>query len=307
MSTAIIVDAGCELPVEFCRQDNVFVLPVGVVLGEKKFFDHRDPDTTSTFFGNYSHFNAREVYSLPPSIDIIRKFVVDNISEHFDQAFMMCLSAHRSRLYRFAAEGGRQAIAELKRRNNSSNRLRNLRIMDTRTMFSGQALLAYEALQIVSLLNTITNKDMYGVLRELANKVHVYTIPQDINFSQARMGLKHEKTVGGWSYSIGKSLDVRPVVLLENGDTTRVALGDSFLDAIRKLFDIVREAIGDGLAINAVMISYAGNTRDILTMEAYSSLERYADEHGVKIYLTIMSIAAGINVGPGAISVAYCS
>ena len=307
MSTAVIVDAACDLPVEFYRQRGVFVLPIGIVFGNKKFFDDRDPEVARTFFEDYSHFRARDVFSLPPSIDVIRKFIVENIAGEFEQALLMGISARRSHLFKYASEAGKRAVAELSQQQGETVRLRSLRIMDTRTVFSGQALIAYEALQMVNLVNGIKNKDLYDVLRGLSSNIRVYTVPDDLYYLRARASLRGERTVGGWSYSAGKSVDMRPIILMTQSETRREGWGNGFLDAVEKLFGIVRSAIESGLKINAVMISYGGNPREIMTMQGYRNLHEFAEGHGVKVYLTIMSIAAGINVGPGALSLAYCS
>lgn len=307
MSTAIIVDAACDLPFEFYRQNSIFVLPIGIVFGDRKFFDERDPEAARSFFEDYSHFRARDVFSLPPSIDIIRKFITRHIAGQFEQALIMCTSGKRSHLYKYAAEGSKRAIAELGKLKNNTVRLRSLRVMDTRTVFGGQALLAYEALQLVSLVGDISNQDLYDVVRGLSRRVHVLTVPDDLYYLRARASLRGERTVGGWTYGVGKSVDMRPILHVNQDEVRREGWGKGFLEAVEKLFVIVREAIDTGLVINAVMISYAGNPREIMTMQGYRNLHEYAEQHGVKVYLTIMSVAAGINVGPGSLSVAYCS
>lgn len=307
MSTAIIVDAACDLPVEFFRQNDIFVLPVGIVFGDRRFFDYRDPEMARNFYDDYSHFKAREVFSLPPSVDVVSKFIIEKIAPHFEQALVMCINASHSHLYKYTIEGGKQAISKLKQGGSRDSRLRNLRIMDTRTLFSGQALLAYEALQMVNLVDQISNKALYDVLRGLSGKIKVYTIPDDLFYLRARVSMRGDKSVGSWNYAVGKSVDTKPLILMENGQIKRVGMSNGFLEALRKLFALVRREITGGLMINAVIVSYAGNTRDIMVMDNFRSLQQFADEHGVKVYLTIMGIVAGINVGPGSLSVAYCA
>ena len=306
MNTAIVVDAACDLPIEFFQNDSIRLLPIAVAFGDNRFFDTRDAETTREFYDDYSHFRARDVFSAPPSVKTVKSLITEEVAGNFDQALVMCISAQRSELYRFASEGARQAMKELGRSDLQGVRLRNLRVMDTRTVFSGQALLAYEAIQIINLVDDVSNKSLYDMLRVLSVNVEVYTIPDDLYYIRARASLRGERTVGGWTHAVGKSLDIKPVIKMQNGQTERIMWGRGFLDAVRKLFARVSRAIEDGLMINAVMISFAGNTRDIMMLKEFRQLSEYADQNGIKVYLTIMSMSAGINVGPGAMSVAYC-
>lgn len=307
MRTALIVDAACDLPADYCVQNNIHILPIGVVFGEDRYFDQRESEKTQDFYRDYSHYHAKKTYSLPPSVDVISSYILDNVAKNYDQAFVMCLSSTRSNLYKFAIEAGKQVMQSI-RDNNScgSYRLKNLRIMDTQTVFTGQAVLAYEAQRVIQVIKNVDSQELYEVLRVLSENVNVFTIPDDLYYIRARANLRGERSYGKLSYAIGRSFDVKPIVLTKNDSTTKIGKGKGFGDAVSTLFHMIKEAIDNGLMINAVMLSYSGDTRDITRLNSFKSLQGHAENEGVKIHISVMSTAAGINVGPGALSVSYC-
>ncbi len=307
MTTAIIVDAACDLPVDFCKNNDIHVIPLGVVFGDKNYFDSRDPETTRTFYNNYSHFRARDVYSLPPSVDVIAEFLQNYVVTHYEQALLMCLSSKRSNIYKYAVRAGKEIMDGIKASRKRENKLKVLRIMDTQTLFTGQALLAYEAHRFVNVIKNVDTKELYEVLRVMSANVQVYTVPNDLYYIRSRASLRGEKSIGTWSYAMGKSFDMKPIIMMRRDETERVGWGKGFNDAITRLFKMVTKAIDNGLMINAIMVSYAGNTREIMVMESFRALQDHAEKEGIRICLSMMSTAAGVNVGPGALSIAYCA
>lgn len=309
MKTAIMVDAACDLPVEFCKQNDIHIIPMGVVFGDKRYFDDREPETTRSFYMDYSHFRARDVHSVPPSIDVICSYFYDNIVEHYDQALLMCLSGNRSNFYKYAIEAGKQVVDEVQERNSAGNgkcRLKSLRIMDTQTLFTGQALLAYEAFRVTSVVDSVAIKELYHMLRTLSNNIRVYTVPDDLYYIRSRASLRGENSLGTLSYAMGKSFDIKPIIQMHDGNTKRVGWGKGFGDAVTRTFAQVKKDIKPGLMINAIMISYAGSTKEVMVLDCFRDLQEHADREGINLYLSMMSTAAGINVGPGALSVACC-
>jgi len=309
MKTAIMVDAACDLPVDFCKKNDIHIIPMGVVFGDKRYFDDREPETTRSFYMDYSHFRAMDVHSIPPSIEVICSYFYDHIVDQYDQALLMCLSGTRSNFYKCAIEAGKQVVEEVQQRNDAGDskaRLKSLRIMDTHTLFTGQALLAYEAFRIISVVDSVAIKELYQMLRTLSKNIRVYTVPDDLYYIRSRASLRGESSLGTLSYAMGKSFDIKPIIQMQDGNTRRVGWGKGFVDAVNRAFEQVKKDIKAGLMINAIMLSYAGSTKEVMVLDSFRDLQEYADKEGIHLYLSMMSTAAGINVGPGALSVACC-
>ena len=54
-------------------------------------------------------------------------------------------------------------------------------------------------------------------------------------------------------------------------------------------------------------MSYAGDPHEITSREDYKSLIAYAKDKGMEHTMSVMSITAGINLGPGTIALGYAT
>jgi fatty acid-binding protein DegV len=76
---------------------------------------------------------------------------------------------------------------------------------------------------------------------------------------------------------------------------------------VEKLFRNTAGQIRKGLKAPQVCISFGGNPEQVKTMPGYEALNRAAREHGVDIMTSVMSMTAAVNVGSGALSIAYAA
>ena len=56
-----------------------------------------------------------------------------------------------------------------------------------------------------------------------------------------------------------------------------------------------------------INLSYGGDIEKLRAMPGFAGFRDVAAAHGVELMLSVMSPAAAINIGAGAVSLAYCS
>ena len=314
MKTAIIVDAACDLPEEFCRLNDIHILPLGVAFREHRFLDYRDAETTRSFYLDCGHFRAEEVNTEPPPIELISKFIIEEIADNYDQAFLMCISGHSNRMYHFSMYAGKLAMKLLTRYSTSEygelskgSRLTNLRIMDTHTASTGQGLLALEANRLRLSENDLSMQRLYETLRVLSTNIKVLTVPNDLGYVRRRVQSKKHSDFGKLPFKIGDRLDIKPIWSMRNKESCRIGWSKGFEQATEKACMKVTKAINTGLLIHSITASYGGDLREIKKLEAFRELRYQASLKNVKVHLSVMSAAAGIDIGPGALSIAYCN
>jgi fatty acid-binding protein DegV len=76
---------------------------------------------------------------------------------------------------------------------------------------------------------------------------------------------------------------------------------------VERLFDNAAAQVRRGLKVPHVCISYGGNPEQVRSMPGYAGLESAAREHGVDVLTSVMSMTAAVNVGSGAVSIAYAA
>lgn len=112
----------------------------------------------------------------------------------------------------------------------------------------------------------------------------------------------------GAALGLGSLLDVKPVLSIQSGDDKPVALAPSFDKAAHKLFAHVVERVrGAELLAPHLCLSYAGDLSLVRDLPGFAELEQACQAHGVALHLAMLSATGAINIGRGALSLAYAA
>ena len=180
-----------------------------------------------------------------------------------------------------------------------------LRVMDSQSFFTGPGVLAWEAVRMAKLGRSPV--DMRKRLDDLIPRTYSYLVPDDLYYIRARATLRGDKSVGLYSYVLGKSLDIKPIIQANRSETSTVAKVRHHARAAQKLFEHAAAQIRRGLLVPMIGISYGGDPSAITKMAGYSELAETAAKAGVELMLSTMAPAAAVNVGAGALTLAYCA
>lgn len=305
MRIGVAIDSACDLPAEYLKQHNVMVLPINLHLGDEHMLDVRDPQVTIDFYARYAS-KYEQAYTEPPSTDQIIGSLLDEAASRFDRLLIVTVSSTRSKVYeRISAAQLPLMNAVLKKRR--QERIEGsflLHIHDSKTLFTGQAVMVH------TILRLLRKKEMdFDVLcrraDQLCNHIRAYLIPNDLYYVRNRCRQKGENSVSWFSCQAGTLLDIKPIIRMHQGDSETVTTARGFDNAVEKLVKITLVAISHGLKANTVVISYAGDLAELRKHKSIRKLRSYAADKGVEVLESVMSTTAGVNVGPGAISLAY--
>jgi fatty acid-binding protein DegV len=142
-------------------------------------------------------------------------------------------------------------------------------------------------------------------LDTLRHHVHTLVVPKDLFYLYSRAKAKGDNSVGWLTYNLGKALDIKAVVHAHAGKTEPCMKVRGFDDAIKRVLEIATMKVREGLITPTVCVSYAGYVEDVRNWIPYIALETVCQRRGVKLHLSTMSLTGGINVGAGALSVAF--
>ncbi|WP_250463671.1 DegV family protein [Microbulbifer litoralis] len=74
------------------------------------------------------------------------------------------------------------------------------------------------------------------------------------------------------------------------------------------LFELAADRIRAGeLLVPMMVVSIAGRLEDLAKTPGFAALEQAAEEKGVKVYRSVMSLSGGINLGPGTVALALAT
>ncbi len=305
MRVGVVIDSACDLPAEYLKEHNIEVLPVNLQLGKEKSLDVRDPAATIDFYSRYAT-KRQHAETSPPTIEQIVAMLSYCAASNFDRLLIITISSTRSKIFEQVTNAQLPLLNKI-RQQRKQDQIKGsffLRVHDSKTLFTGQAVLVHEMVKLLQ-DESFDFDDLCSQADKLSDCIHAYLIPNDLYYVRKRASQKGEKSVSWLRYTAGTLLDVKPIIRAHQGKTDTVTTARGFDNAIEKLLEIATEAIDKGLKASAISLSYAGDPNIIRKHPQISTFSKYAHDKGIKVMTSVMSTTAGVHVGPGALSLAY--
>lgn len=307
MKIAVVIDSACDLPRSYIDKYGLNVLPIRLHFGDELFVDERDPQATLRFYKRYLNNPDMEAETEPPSVDEIKRLFLDKLVLEYDRALVITLSKSRSLTFENASQASYGVMNEYKkiREEAGNSNPFAMRVLDGKTLFTGQAVLVHETLRLIREEEMPLEK-LRPAVEELSKKIYAHVIPEDLQYVYKRARKKGDRSVNWLSFKLGSALDMKPIIQMNQGESEAIKKIQGFDNAVRVLIDDTMEKIREGkLLTKTICMSYAGNPEVIKKHPKYMELVQLAKKSGVETMLSVMSTTAGINVGPGSFSLAY--
>lgn len=308
-NTCFAVDACCDLPDDFIRQHNIRVLPVYLHFLGETHMDNRDPAKSMDFYRKGMLEKTFDAETTPVSPEEMSAILEQELVTQYDMVLAITIMNSRSKVFeniRDAVWVSQPKFKQLRKELGIDRRF-HIQVVDSNNLFSGQGLLTYEAVRLLkeegASIDSIIER-----LDTLKDRVHTYMIPQDLYHLKNRAGNRGEKSDSSlnWlTYNVGKTLNIKPIILGYRGETKPVDKSIGFSAGLEKIFKNTVAAIQQGLSIPAVCMSYSGEISEIQQEKSYQNFIDYARSCGIQTLLSVMSTTAAINVGPGCFSLSY--
>jgi DegV family protein with EDD domain len=308
MRIGIVTDSACDLPRAYRDQHNIRILPITLRFGDDYYRDVRDPDETKAFYQRFSDQRDVDAETQPLSVDEVADIFLDELVLDFERVIVITVSASRSPIFNNTTEASFKILKEYRARRAKAGLEGqfSLRVMDSQTLFTGQAVLVQEAVRLLEEEQTPFDQ-LRPTIEKLTRHVYAYLVPRSLYHVYHNGRKKGDKSISWLRFKLGSMLDVKPVIQMHRGDTGPVATEKGFDAALGNLFDRASKEIDTGLRTRTVAMSYAGDPGEMRSRDDFKAFEAHAAKAGVQTTLSVMSTTAGINVGPGAFSLAYIS
>ncbi|MGA9854510.1 MAG: DegV family protein [Gammaproteobacteria bacterium] len=305
----LVIDSACDLPRSFIEQQGIEIMPVSMQFGNMSFKDTRDTEQTMDLYRRFVAVKDLEISTTPMSTKAIRDLFLDQLVLKYDRVLVVTASSNRSSVFENATQASFMILSgyKEKRRAAGLDEQFGLRVVDSKTLFTGQAVVVYEALRIIRSQDDIMFDKLRQHVESFSQHVHAYMVPQDLFYMRSRAHQKGDKNVGWFKFQIGTMFDLKPILRVHRGETEVVTTVRGYESAVRKLFEMAIAAIEGGLITKVVCMSYAGNPEEVKAFPGYEDFIQCAMGNKVETMLSVMSTTAGIYVGPGAFSLAYAA
>jgi DegV family protein with EDD domain len=304
MRVGLVVDSACDLPADFIAAHRIVVLPVTIHLGSGDLVDTRDDAATRAFYDNHVGANPG-AHTSSLSVDQMKTVFLERLIADYDYVFCLTIASSRSPIYDHAKRAAQAVATAYKPFRQKTGRAGPfaVRVIDTQNLFAAQGVLAVEAVRM------IRAGENPAKIRErldfLAYHTHGYMLPRDLYYLRARAKKRGDKSVGWVQYAVGSLLDIKPLVRGYRNHTGPVARLRHFDHGAERLFAFAASRVQRGLQAPVVVLSYGGDIEDLEKLPGYAELQAACRERHVDFLTSRMSVTGAINVGEGALSLAF--
>lgn len=306
MRVGIVVDASCDLPRTFVREQGIHVLPNVLSFGGKRFVDARDPDETMHLYRRLIANKSVPGSSDACAVEQIRDLFLAELVTEYDRVLVITPGAARNEVFNNATEASYAILQSYRERRESAGRSGAfaLRILDSGSVAAGHALLACRAVSATRTAAAPFEK-VRSTLKDEAGRIRTLVVPNDLFYLRDRGLGAPGDALGAGTMALARLAQLLPVLAVSGTGSRPVARARGFQAAASAALEQAREAVRAGLGAPLVMLSFGGDPRIIRDLPAYQDLEAQAASQRVELHLAVMSASMGVRLGPGALSVAW--
>jgi DegV family protein with EDD domain len=303
MRLGLLVDAACDLPLAFIAQNPIRVMPIPIRIGDRELVDVRDEEVTKKFSEHILAAGVTDVEVRPYSEEQLEALFLERLVVDFDYVLCVTITSQRSPIFATAQKFSFQIITKYKavRQAAGVSGPFAMRVFDSGNMFAAQGVQVMELARMIRADTPVTR--IVRRMEEVVAQTYCYIVPADLDYLHARARSHGDRSMGFIGHAVGNALDMKPVVCCFRGETGAVAKVRHFAAAAERVFANVTREIERGLVVPFVNLSYGGNWSSIAQLGGFAALARAASARGVEVHWSHLSMVAGVNVGPGALTV----
>lgn len=307
MRVGLIVDSACDLPFEFSRKHDLFILPVTAVIDGETYIDDHDPVKTQEFYQSGLLEKGRHAETQAFTTEQIYDLFMEKIVPQFDVAVCETVTRTRSLIYQNATEAMNSVMANHEQARAASGREGkfSMRVIDSKQIFAGQGLLAAHTLRLID--QKLSKNALRNEVEKFSDKIYTCIIPRDLHYIRERARRRGDKSVSAVSAFLGKALNITPVIFGQGVEGQPVAKTRSFDVAVEKVMNYAAARVEAGLLTPYVSLSCGLTWSEIEELPGLNQLRSACERNGVELLLSQMGITSSIYVGPGSLCLALAA
>ncbi|MDK8464888.1 DegV family protein [Marinobacter sp. SS13-12] len=307
MRVGLIVDSACDLPYEFSRKHDLFVLPVTAVIDGQTYIDEHDPVRTQEFYqgGLLQKGHHAETQAFSPQQ--IHDLFMEKIVTQFDVAICETVTRSRSLIFQNATEAMNTVMSHYEEARKAAGRdgKFSMRVIDSKQIFAGQGLLAAHTLRLIE--QKLSKNALRNEVETFTDKIYTCVIPRDLHYIRERARKRGDKSVSALVAFLGKALNITPVIFGQGAEGQPAAKTRSFDMAVEKVMNYAAGRVEAGLLTPYVSLSCGLTWTEIEDLPGLNRLRDACESNGVELLLSQMGITSSIYVGPGSLCLALAA
>jgi DegV family protein with EDD domain len=308
MRIGLVVDSACDLPLEYIQQHELTLLPITVRIGDAVLADQRNQQATLEFLENKSEELMAQAETQPFTVQQVQDLFLRKLVIDYDYVFCMTITKSRSPIFENTQQASFAILNDYKGPRTAAgiNTPFALRVIDTQSVFAGQAIAAVEAVRLRDAQEGAPK--MRARIEQVALNTQSYMVPRDLNYLRARTRHRGDRSVSFLSATLGSALDIKPVLHCNRGETGPVAKVKGFDNAAEKLFTFAARRVRDGKLLTPTLaMSYGGPLEEMRRLPGYTELVETCRTNRIEMFESLMSLTGMVNVGKGSLTLGFAS
>lgn len=307
MRVGLIVDSACDLPYEFSRKHDLFVLPVTAVIDGQTYIDEHDPVRTQEFYQSGLLQKGHHAETHAFSSKQIHDLFMDKIVTEFDVAICETVTRSRSLIFQNATEAMNSVMGHYHEAREAAGREGkfSMRVIDSKQIFAGQGLLAAHTLRLIE--QKLSKNALRNEVDSFTDKIYTCVIPRDLHYIRERARQRGDKSVSALVAFLGKALNITPVIFGQGAEGQPAAKTRSFDVAVEKVMNYATARVEAGLLTPYVSLSCGLAWTEIEDLPGLNRLRDACEKNGVELLLSQMGITSSIYIGPGSLCLALAA
>ena len=250
MRVGLIVDSACDLPYEFSRKHDLFVLPVTAVIDGQTYIDEHDPVRTQEFYQSGLLQKGHHAETHAFSAEQIHDLFMEKIVTEFDVAICETVTRSRSLIFQNATEAMNSVMGHYHEARHAAGREGkfSMRVIDSKQIFAGQGLLAAHTLRLIE--QKLSKNALRNEVDTFTDRIYTCVIPRDLHYIRERARRRGDKSVSALVAFLGKALNITPVIFGQGAEGQPVAKTRSFDVAVEKVMNYATARVEAGLSVS---------------------------------------------------------
>ena len=300
MKTAIIVDSACSLPKVLREKYDVSFVPISYSIDDGRFVDECNEENAEAMFESGSLSRKHEVNTQAPSPEDFESAIINKIKNGYQRVIVQTVNRTQGDTYDNANAGLVRAKRQLDGRENIV-----LRVMDSRTVFAGQGLMAIETIR--RLLNGKDEPVVRRQMDKISEKIHTFILPKELLVAIERSRERNETSVGWAQALVANTVGIHPIICNVNDTSSAVTKIWGFKNAAHTLFQHVIRRMDESIVCPIVTVNYCGPISELKALPGYGELSLAAKRNKIMLVPSVASIASGIYTSVGSLSIAIAT
>jgi len=307
--TGIVIGACCDVPAEFLAQSNVVIIPIPIKIGNNIYVDQHDLQANASYMREISQ-GTGIIYgkSEPMSAEQMQEFFLKNCALAFDQVYCLTISSNISPIYAAASQGLDMALSAIRKLRHEAviNRPFVCRVVDIQNLFAGEGIAALLLQELLK--QPLHPSDMFKQLIKGIGSIQCYITVDDIAYTRHRISARGDHSLNSVSLLLGKMLNIKPMVHHYHGKSEVVGRFRGRSAVLSQIFTLITEhVVKQRLKTPNIIISHADALHEVYQADKFSQLRTVCEIHGVNLHIVPMSISGVMNLGVGALTVAFAA